>query len=302
MTCLCAMPNDGTSYIPYVFHSWHEVLRSIHRGLYLYLRCQLDSLLYQLHTLSFLLSPSIWFFLCRTLSQFQFGRPRDIDPDRSPRFWCALSLMVNAGSVYWHAKEGPAEGRSIILDFVGMGMFYMILSSSEHIDMFISAHVPSRAQLLLLDFTIIFLQILLVIISFETSLAAAMPEDTPDPLLPDPSPDTSASSDEPSKNSNTASLESPYVLDLRLSLILDRLRHAPPPPPGQESSADLLPLPNTTSMTHLRRLLLVRAELRERTRAQEADTRRRGDERQTESDDADEGQRRVPGGMDLEDG
>lgn len=51
-----------------------------------------------------------------------------------------------------------------------------------------SGHRPTKLQLLLLDVTIVFFQGLLATISYETSLSATMPEDIPDPLLPEPEP------------------------------------------------------------------------------------------------------------------
>ena len=48
---------------------------------------------------------------------------------------------------------------------------------------------PSNGQLLLLDFTIILLQTLLMTIAYEASPSAALSVDTPDPLIPNsPSP------------------------------------------------------------------------------------------------------------------
>ena len=82
---------------------------------------QLTSLLYQLQTVSFLLSPRLWPFLCRLATQFQFSRPREIDSQRSLRFWFILIVLVNIQCFYQHAFNGAAEGRSIILDFVGVG-------------------------------------------------------------------------------------------------------------------------------------------------------------------------------------
>ncbi len=86
---------------------------------------QLNSLLYQLHTVSFLLSPRIWAYFCRVLVQFQFSRPRDIDPQRSLRFWIFCILSTNVPSIYNHAAKSPAAGRSLILDFVGVGMLWL---------------------------------------------------------------------------------------------------------------------------------------------------------------------------------
>ncbi|THH06040.1 hypothetical protein EW145_g4360, partial [Phellinidium pouzarii] len=130
----------------------------------------LDSLLYQLHTLSFLLSPSLLILLCRCATQFQFARARELDGRRSLAFWFALVALVNAGGVWAHAVGPGSDNRAVVLDFVGMG------------------YKPSKLQLLLLDATIILFQALLTTISYETSLALAMPADVPDPLLPESTP------------------------------------------------------------------------------------------------------------------
>ncbi|OBZ68138.1 hypothetical protein A0H81_11864 [Grifola frondosa] len=102
--------------------------------------------------------------------------------------------------------RGAAEGRSVILDFVGI------------------AHVPSKLHLLLLDFLIIFLEMVLTTIAYETSLSSEMPPDTPDPLLPIP-PNSAPDSTERSKSSQSLSYERPYVIDLHFSTILEHLRH-----------------------------------------------------------------------------
>lgn len=115
MTCLCAMPSDSTSsarYASYYTPSLHQVHSC---------SAKLERILYQLYTISFFLSPSLLSYLCRTMFQFQFARPRDIDPRLSLRFWFILILLFNVGSIWSHATEGAAAGRSIVLDFVGPG-------------------------------------------------------------------------------------------------------------------------------------------------------------------------------------
>lgn len=47
-----------------------------------------------------------------------------------------------------------------------------------------SANLPSKTQLLILDLLIIFLQLLLLCIAYETSLSLALPPETLDPLSP----------------------------------------------------------------------------------------------------------------------
>ncbi|KAH8080283.1 hypothetical protein BXZ70DRAFT_960361 [Cristinia sonorae] len=232
----------------------------------------LDTLLYQLHALSFFLSPYLWPYLCRVIAQSQFQRPQDVDQNRSLRFWFFLVLFFNIGSVWTHATTTPSESRSVILDFVGM------------------AHTPSKLHLLTLDFAIIILTMLLTFIAYETSLLADMPSNTTDPLQPKPNSATS-SNVLPFDNHKVA--ESPYVMDVRLSPILDRLRNPAPPPRSITRSAadrELLPLPNVVPWQRL--LRRARANARERTRQ---------DAQQTEmATEGEGGGRRIPGGLDDE--
>ncbi|KAG5720389.1 hypothetical protein E4T56_gene5966 [Termitomyces sp. T112] len=205
----------------------------------------LDALCYQLHTLSFIMSPSISSFLCRLLSQLQCSKPRDIDPTAAPslRFFFANILLLNSSSIWSHATKGATEGRTIVLDFVGMG------------------YVPSKMQLLGLDLLIIFLQFTLMTIVYEIYLYEHGSEtNTPDMLLPIPTPPSpipsslftpipSSASSITTMAQHTKSspppITSPYVVDLRLSPIMIRLWN-PPPPPQATASDVSLPLPNTT--------------------------------------------------------
>ncbi|KAL1942383.1 hypothetical protein VTO73DRAFT_5985 [Trametes versicolor] len=260
----------------------------------------LNSLLYQLHTVSFLLSPRIWAYVCRVLVQFQFSRPRDIDPQRSLRFWIFCILSTNVPSIYNHAAKSPAAGRSLILDFVGLDS------------------VPSRTFLLLFDLVIILLQIILTTIAYETSLARDVPPDTPDPLQPEPIPTTPISfiprGDGDSKSSNSISHESEteYIMDLRLRTLLQRLRHPPPvpPPPPTRTAEDLLPLPNTSPFQlsqGIRMLARATARGRERAAARRPESAQDGAPRGQRGRDSDRtGQesvesRRVPGGLASDD-
>ncbi|KAF5380444.1 hypothetical protein D9615_004472 [Tricholomella constricta] len=226
----------------------------------------LDALCYQLHTLSFILSPSIWSFICRLISQFQCS-PRDLDATaaRSLRFFFANILLLNLSSVWHHATQGAAEGRAIVLDFVGLG------------------YVPSRLQLLGLDFLIIILQLVLSIIAYETSLLQhSIDTDTPDmllpipdsPLSPAPSPLFTSISSTPfptAMSQHTKSYPphsiSPYVVDLRLGPVIERLRNPPPTPQATSSDASL-PLPNTTPWplpAGMRMLIRASARMRRET-------------------------------------
>lgn len=163
------------------------------------------------------------------------------------------------------------------------------------------AAIPSKLQLLLLDFTIIVLDMLLAALAYENSLYEASPKGTPDPLLPIP-PETSPAltplpSSPPSPNLDSdptlpstyayppkppsaSNTDTPYVMDVRLSAIYRRLRN--PAPAVPEGSAreqdDLLPLPNTTPMEltgTLRMILRTRARTRDRQRQEEQRRRER---------------------------
>ncbi|KAG6891469.1 hypothetical protein C0992_006200 [Termitomyces sp. T32_za158] len=187
--------------------------------------------------------------------------PRDIDPAAVPslRFFFANILLLNSSSIWSHATRGAAEGRAIVLDFVGMG------------------YVPSKIQLLSLDFLIIFLQFTLTTIAYETSLHEHG-SNTPDMLLPIPIPPSPMSApllaQTPSTSPNTTMTQhtksspppvtSPYVIDLRLAPIITRLRN--PSPLSRATTSDaLLPLPNTTPWplpARMRMLLQARAQIR----------------------------------------
>ncbi|KDQ57527.1 hypothetical protein JAAARDRAFT_156282 [Jaapia argillacea MUCL 33604] len=267
----------------------------------------LDTLLYHLHTLSFFLSPRIWALLCRVTTQFQFSRPRLLDPKRSLRFWFFLIVFFNAGALWSHATEGAPEGRGVILDFVGM------------------SYRPSKGQLLFLDLFIILLQMVLTTIAYETSLSEASSTDTPDPLLPkiptsgsffpslsrftstysplptNEDPD-SHSEDSPQNSKSPPITESPYIFDLRLSLILSRIRTPAPLPTPPVIAETGIPLPNTTGATRalpagLRMLLRARRELRTR-----ADRTNNDRPQGAAGGVSGTGGGRVPGALDLDDG
>ncbi|KAF8219927.1 hypothetical protein L208DRAFT_1426969 [Tricholoma matsutake] len=245
-----------------------------------------DALLYQLHTLSFILSPSIWSFVCRLVSQVQCSKPRDLDAtaSRSLRFFFFNILFFNAPSLWYHATQGAAEGRAVVLDFVGL------------------AYVPSKLQLLRLDVFIIFLQMVLTTIAYEASLFESSAEpDTHDMLLPIPdSPMLSPAplSESTSRYSTPLSAiisehtksyfptsASQYVIDLRIAPIIARLRN-PPPPPRAATSDTSLPLPNTTPWHFPRGMrMLMRG----------SQTRREGGGTVGSSDGSSGG--RIPGGL-----
>jgi len=196
----------------------------------------LDTLLFQLFVLSFFLSPSLWALCMRIIWQFQCSRPRELDSNRSLRFFYVVTLFFNSSSLWNHFTQGAAEGRAVVLDFVGM------------------SYTPSRLQLVALDVSIIFLQLLLTSIAYELSLGDESGVDTPAPIpsvsSPSPVPNSASaflpfSSAEGSKRGSSPGIESPYILDISISLVLARLR-ASAPPPRSGSAEHGLPLPTTS--------------------------------------------------------
>lgn len=159
--------------------------------------------------------------------------------------------------------------------------------------------MPSKKHLLLLDALILFLQMLLTTIAYETSLLSKSAYVTPPiPTLSSPFQTPSASPspplDDPSKSSlpPPTTTESPYIIDIRLRHVLERLRKPAPTVP-ESNSDDLLPFPNTTPWplpASLRMLLRARAEVRRRARVQ---TQPAAENTETTT--------RVPGEMDADD-
>jgi len=135
---------------------------------------QLDTLLFQLHTLSFFLSPSLLGFISACSSQFQCSKPRDIDPSRSLRFWYSagvFQLRVHLDTCI----ESVSEGRAVVIDFVGQVRsiyFWRPESTAPIVLMYYAspAYKPSKIHLLLLDALILFLQNAAYYNSYETSL------------------------------------------------------------------------------------------------------------------------------------
>src|ERR1700722_8488015 len=122
---ICAsgiMPNGGTLSIrcaSYFFLTYLLVSPPV---------AQLDTLLYQLHTLSFFLSPSIWPYACRLISQLHASTPRELDSNRSLLFFFNLILLFNTGSIWSHATQEAAEDKAVVLDFVGLGTTHSFIT------------------------------------------------------------------------------------------------------------------------------------------------------------------------------
>ncbi|KAK7057125.1 DUF1746 domain-containing protein [Favolaschia claudopus] len=189
----------------------------------------LDTLLYQLHVLAFFISPSIWTLVARLLSQSQCSKPRGPDSPWSLRAVFALVVLVNILTVWSHATSGAMDGKSVILDFIGMAV------------------PPSKFRLLCLDLSIVFLQMLLAALSLETSLSKD--SDNAGVLASATIPSSTSTVMDHSKPYPPISTP-PYILDLRFQVLIARLRNPPPSAPPAAAagnrSLDGLPLPNTT--------------------------------------------------------
>ncbi|ESK97104.1 hypothetical protein Moror_6325 [Moniliophthora roreri MCA 2997] len=192
----------------------------------------LDSVLHQLHCLSFLQSSSIFHLLLRIFSQVVCRTPREIVSNSPLGVFFVMVLLFNAPCIWAHALYGASEGRAIILDFIGLG------------------YVPTKLQLLSLDFFILFLQMLLATASYE--IHTSSPGTSDDTSSDEPRPSTAWTSwdENPSLEASFSDAKPDnsvnYVLDIHLSSTLARLRRAPPIPRPSDQN-NLLPLPNTTT-------------------------------------------------------
>ncbi|THU95663.1 hypothetical protein K435DRAFT_966314 [Dendrothele bispora CBS 962.96] len=192
----------------------------------------LDALLYQLFSISYFLSPSMFALLLRLSAQIMCKNPRELFPTFPLGAFLLLLLCFNGFSLYHHITQGAVEGGAIILDFVGL------------------AHPPSKFQLLIVDFSIFSIQALFIIISFDMH-TSSMDEDNllPVPSLPTPSPTSNSflktymSKDKGPEPPNTFT---PYVMDLQFAPLLRRLRSTPPTARTYPDDS-LLPLPTTTT-------------------------------------------------------
>jgi hypothetical protein len=150
---------------------------------------------------------------------------------------------------------------------------------------------PSRTQLLLLDLLIITLSVVVTTLAYEAAYARAVTKAAIRATL-DLTPANAHTYTDPL--TTTASDEnSDLVLDFRSSLLVRHVRHPPSPPPEDTQ------LPNGAAVVeglrvllHAQRALRTQPEGRQAPSAGDAG----GDDTQAE-----ERERRVPGGMDLPD-
>lgn len=189
----------------------------------------LHDLLFQLHIVSFFLAPSLVPLVTRAMCcQFLCYKPREIDPKVSLRSWFLLTFFLNFPSFWLHAREGTGEGRTVVLDFVGM------------------EYAPSKMHLLLLDVLILVFLLLLETLAYEKSLQQSSSIISEvllqHPLVPTPSLSYSDEDEQPKPSRS----ERTYIVDLRLAPLIDRIRQ--PAPEVVEQPIEALPLPNTTNI------------------------------------------------------
>jgi hypothetical protein len=142
---------------------------------------------------------------------------------------------------------------------------------------------PSRTQLLLLDLLIITLSVVVTTLAYEAAYARAVTDLTPANAHTYTDPLTTTASEE----------DSDLVLDFRSSLLVRHVRNPPSPPPEDTQ------LPNGAAVVEgLRVLLHAQRALRTQTEGRQAPSAgdAGGDDTQAE-----ERERRVPGGMDPPD-
>lgn len=239
----------------------------------------------------------------RLSAQLVCATTRELSPTMSLGSFFFFPLFSNSFSVWNHATVGPTEGRAVVLDFVGLGVFsFMVVSHSNSYPEPL-AYAPTKFQLLFVDFSIIFMQVLLTIISFEMHTSDSSTADSNDYLLPAPTspippPLLPASISLETTFANQKAFETPnnepqYILDIRVSSIFARLRNTPAMSRTSNSQDTLIPFPNTTSWP-IPITMLMRTAGRRRQMATEratAPSRDTGEDRDS---------RTVPGGMNTE--
>ncbi|KAJ3896867.1 hypothetical protein GG344DRAFT_71826 [Lentinula edodes] len=239
----------------------------------------------------------------RLSAQLVCATTRELSPTMSLGSFFFFPLFSNSFSVWNHATVGPTEGRAVVLDFVGLGVFSFMAMSHPNSYPEPLAYAPTKFQLLFVDFSIIFMQVLLTIISFEMHTSDSSTADSNDYLLPAPTspippPLLPASISLETTFANQKAFETPnnepqYILDIRLSSIFARLRNTPAMSRTSNSQDTLIPFPNTTSWP-IPITMLMRTAGRRRQMATEratAPSRDTGEDRDN---------RTVPGGMNTE--
>ncbi|KAG2345483.1 hypothetical protein BDR05DRAFT_908028 [Suillus weaverae] len=236
----------------------------------------LHDLLFHLHAVSFFLAPSLVPLVTRAMCcQFLCYKPREIDPKVSLRSWFLLTFFLNFPSFWLHAREGTVEGRTVVLDFVGM------------------EYAPSKMHLLLLDVLILVFLLLLETLAYEKSLQQSSSITSEvllrHPLVPTP-PLSYSIEDEQPKPSRSERI---YIVDLRLAPLINRIRR--PAPEVAQQPIEALPLPNTTNIPVIP--LRIQAFMRTRGRQSQPEHGSTASDGQEHT----ETEQRLPGSMGTED-
>ena len=187
-----------------------------------------------------------------------------------------MVLFFNFPSIWDHALFGAAKGPSLILDFVGLRKKTLMFTRTLLI--LVIAYRPSRLHVLLLDLVVIMSSLVLVTISYEHSLSTTNTSEATTNVL---GPHETSENDDPFRAE-----ASPYIIDLRLGPIIDRIRNPAPPQTGERARDELLPLPNTmpAELRHSLRMLMrarediaaARGNNREQRRTDPSEPRNRG--------------------------
>jgi hypothetical protein len=158
---------------------------------------------------------------------------------------CVLSLRSlypSISSLYGTTQRRvlriARQSSSTSLDWVRTTPLYPLVADSP------LAYTPSKFRLLSLDIFIVFLQMVLATIAYETSFAKDNDNAT-DAVLSVPDASSITVPGRP-KSYPTPRASTPFVIDLRFRAVIARLRNPLPPPPSGNGDLDGLPLPNTT--------------------------------------------------------
>ncbi|CAE7189150.1 unnamed protein product [Rhizoctonia solani] len=127
----------------------------------------LDRLSYVYISYSYLVAPSLTALIARLVAQYRITVLRDVQPTYPLRFHLIVLLLITAGPLFRHIFGRVAQSSGVLLDFVGRG-------TPTH---------PTQA--LMIDFLLLFFQLVQLTIAYET---ARWKPEVPDPLFTPPVP------------------------------------------------------------------------------------------------------------------
>lgn len=113
---------------------------------------QLDEVLYASFVASYILDANFLNFIIRCVSQLQFSSPKEHHPERSLKFHVTAAAVINFLNIIYHIGVPLTwDPRGITIDFVGQ------------------SSLPSPLQLFIFDSIAAFLQLFLIVLTYETS-------------------------------------------------------------------------------------------------------------------------------------